>query len=365
MRKSYEQQLGSLIWNARQNEEKLQKFQCYEMQLLEMNTLPDLVNQVVYESKSTFQLDVVTLMLLDPDYEFRRFLKTEGFILEDHPALMFSESPPGFNSVYSAKDLTKPNMGVFNAKIHGRYFPVKLYTPQSVAMLPLIRYGCLIGSLNFGSAKVRRFYSELGSDFLKHLGAVVGICFENTLNHERVRCMGLTDTLTGVNNRRFFDQRLDEEVKRVFRNNEPLTCLFLDIDFFKKINDTYGHQAGDIVLAEVADVISIQLRQNDVLARYGGEEFTALLSHTKIDVAVEVAERIRENVEKMVVTTDDGTEIRITISIGVGSLFPDNCDDHEKAGQLLIETADKAVYQAKETGRNKVVCIGCQSAKDS
>lgn len=358
MLKSYEKELGSIIYTAKLNEEKLQRFQTYEMQLLSVNTLPELVDKVLYDSKKNFYLDIVTIILLDPEYEFRRFLRTEGFIFSDHPALMFSDSQPGLNLIYPSSKLNYPQLGPYKTKIHGRFFPPHLMIPQSVAMLPLVRYGCLIGSLNFGSNKARRFYAELGTEFLKHLAAVVAICMENTLNHERVRCMGLTDTLTGVNNRRFFDQRLFEEVKRAHRNKESLTCLFLDIDYFKKINDVHGHQMGDQALADVAEVISKQLRQNDVLARYGGEEFTVLLSNTRTDTAMEVAERIRENIEAMIIEKPDEEGIKVTISIGVATLKPGQCrEGGQKDCDLLIETADSALYQAKDNGRNQVVCV--------
>ncbi len=143
-----------------------------------------------------------------------------------------------------------------------------------------MRRGELLGALNLGSVEPTRFTVEMATDFLDRLRQILAVCLENTINFELLRRTSLIDTLTGVNNRRFFEQRLGEEIDRAGRSGEPLACLFLDIDHFKRVNDTYGHQTSDLVLAEVASQIRSQLRNNDVLARYGGEEFVALLSST-------------------------------------------------------------------------------------
>ena len=162
------------------------------------------------------------------------------------------------------------------------------------------------------------------------------------------------------NNRRYFDQRLSEEVKNVRRTGNPLTCMLLDVDHFKRVNDTYGHQVGDLVLREVAAIIRAQLRGSDVLSRYGGEEFSALLVNTSPEEAEEVAERIRQAIEQRVFDVPEFDPFTITISIGVATLkMPPNTHMNAKsAGQLLIGHSDRVLYDAKATGRNRVISAG-------
>ena len=185
---------------------------------------------------------------------------------------------------------------------------------------------------------------------------------QNALSSERLKAAGLTDTLTGVKNRRYFEARSKEEVALALRNKAPLACLFFDIDKFKSINDTYGHQVGDEVLRYVAKVIQVQLRASEVLARYGGEEFVVLLPGASETNAVATAERIRKIVAARSVPLDAKRTIRLTVSCGVSVLLQDDFapSSGEWNGKLLsamIERADQGVYRAKDSGRNSVVLV--------
>ena len=158
------------------------------------------------------------------------------------------------------------------------------------------------------------------------------------------------DSLTGLYNRRFFTQRLKEETSRSNRYNYQLTCLLLDIDYFKSINDNFGHTTGDVVLKKFADKLKQCVRDVDILARYGGEEFVVVLPHTKREHGVVLAERIRKKIEQGIFEFN-GNKVDVTVSIGVASLeYPSIGNE-----QQLIEQADQALYQAKRTGRNRVV----------
>ena len=134
-------------------------------------------------------------------------------------------------------------------------------------------------------------------------------------------------------------------------------CLFVDVDHFKQINDTYGHPVGDQVLRHIAHIIREQVRTIDIVARYGGEEFTVILLQTAENKAMEVAERIRNRIERQPYLKDDGQAITLTASIGVNTLQPEDCtDDLRKNAQQFVGRADGALYTAKNTGRNKTVC---------
>ena len=171
--------------------------------------------------------------------------------------------------------------------------------------------------------------------------------------------LAMTDFLTGLFNRRFFIQRSTDEVKRAKRNAEPLALLMLDFDEFKKVNDTFGHETGDLVLQQVASVMSTSLREIDILGRMGGEEFAVLLPNTSLEEALLLAERVRQSIENISFEKSKGL-LKITASIGVAA-FTDEMSDIDD----LIRNADNALYQAKANGRNCVVAYNKSSNNSS
>ncbi|QTN01593.1 diguanylate cyclase [Sediminibacillus dalangtanensis] len=158
-----------------------------------------------------------------------------------------------------------------------------------------------------------------------------------------------TDGLTGLNNFRKFDEVFNQLMFNQERTNEKISLLYIDIDYFKKINDTYGHAEGDIVLKELASILKSSTRSFDIVSRNGGEEFTAILRDCGLNQAIEISELIRKNVEDFTFILNSGHQINITVSIGIA-----NFDETTKHAADLIDDADKALYQAKKNGRNRV-----------
>src|SRR5436190_297915 len=168
--------------------------------------------------------------------------------------------------------------------------------------------------------------------------------------NERLRHMSQTDALTGLDNRRHIETRLEEMYEHSKRLGEPFSCVMVDLDKFKSVNDTYGHQAGDAVLRQLAKILKHEVREIDHAGRYGGEEFMLLLAGTVLDAAVTFAERVRKAIESHTFTFDGGS-LKRTASFGVaGWPHPKitHCDS-------LVRAADEALYVAKETGRNRVI----------
>jgi two-component system chemotaxis response regulator CheY len=173
---------------------------------------------------------------------------------------------------------------------------------------------------------------------------------------ERIVQMADTDPLTGILNRRAFMLRMEGELNRCIRQNNPLSLVLSDIDHFKAVNDNYGHQAGDLVLQQFANRMSLCFRAYDLIGRYGGEEFIVCLPQTDADRAALAAERLRQEVERMAVDLPyHGKTIKITASFGVSCLHPDT---HEKA-ESVIRRADDALYKSKAEGRNRV-CLNAE-----
>jgi len=191
------------------------------------------------------------------------------------------------------------------------------------------------------------------------MASIIAICLENVISNEMLKYIGLTDALTGVYNRRYIDRRLVEEIARARRQASRISLLYIDVDHFKRVNDTVGHQGGDEVLREVATRVKNELRISDALARFGGEEFVALLIDADIESATMVANRIRESVVGMPVELASGQLLTVSVSIGVATL-DDFERDHtiEGVAQQLVAHADSALYQAKQSGRNRVVTFG-------
>ncbi|HEY3664975.1 MAG TPA: GGDEF domain-containing protein [Polyangiaceae bacterium] len=163
----------------------------------------------------------------------------------------------------------------------------------------------------------------------------------------------VTDALTGAHNREHFDTQLRSELSYARRHKADVSLAFFDVDHFKRVNDTYGHPAGDAVLVALANTIRNMIRNEDVFARYGGEEFALILRGIDCVGANTVGERLRERVEAMRVPTDAG-ELRVTVSVGCSSF----ADLEEKTPEALVSAADKRLYAAKHAGRNRVVSEG-------
>jgi diguanylate cyclase (GGDEF)-like protein len=171
------------------------------------------------------------------------------------------------------------------------------------------------------------------------------------LNHNsELQQSVLTDPLTKIPNRRFFDERLPQEWERAKRSRKPISLLMLDLDHFKIYNDTYGHLNGDKVLQAVSKIFSHEKkRPADFVVRWGGEEFAVILPETDSQGAVHLAENIRKRIEETEITLDDGIKTKVTVSIGINSITPTHNDSYDD----FIRNADEALYKAKEKGRNR------------
>ena len=352
-----ESHMDGMIERAKKNEEMLKRFQDLDMRLLSLNSLRELVEHIHDDAKLVFKLTSLSLVLADGNGEIQQFLAEDGFKFED------------FNSVMLLSDvaLFKARLGLSPSVLLGdaeqilpkEFWPLTTVMPKTVAIIPLLRRGVYLGCMVFGSEDDVRFQLGMATYFLDRLGKVLSVCMENTLNYEQLRRSSLFDTLTGINNRLFFEQRIDEELLRSIRTGDSLSCLFIDIDWFKKVNDGYGHQVGDMALRHVATELRKQLRSNDILARYGGEEFVALLPTASEQKGIEVAERMRVAVESSNIELMDGQVLNVTVSIGVSTCVVDKMGALSPIDRaVLIGVADKALYKAKDSGRNRVMSGG-------
>lgn len=348
------QRLTELTNDAMHNEQVLKRFQERELELLTSETLPELLQSLTKGMRDSFKVEVSSLILHDPDHELRHLLYNSSTPTEAFADIQFIDNFENSHAICTT--LKQPWLGPCLSPEHNELFPISAQL-QSVALIPIIRHQRLLGTLNLGSKKRDRFTRHHASDFLYRLGTIGGVCLENAANHERLLITGMTDPLTGLHNRRYLDRRLNEEIACALRYRQPLSCLFVDADHFKQINDNHGHAAGDAVLREISSRIRSCLRSSDIAVRYGGEEFCLILPQTALLDAKRLAERIRLKIADDAIPTDQGEPLNITVSLGVSEIAAISVENRpDNMGESLLACADAALYEAKENGRNQVVC---------
>ncbi len=291
----------------------------------------------------------IGLVVLDKDFKvtyWNRWMElssgidkadiTGSSIFNYYPDLRTPKFLRSFKSV-----LKFGNFVFFSQKLHRYLFPFK-----PVGHLGLefenMQQSCIMGALRDENNIIQYIFITIQD-------VTANVAYENRLCE-----MTITDGLTGIYNRRFLETRLKEEFDKNKRNYKPLSLIMFDIDFFKNVNDAYGHRCGDFVLKSVSAIAFSAMREVDVLARYGGEEFSCLLPNTNINGAMVVAERMRRSVMEHKIDFKDYS-VSITISLGVAE-----ADKETSSPGELIEKADKALYKAKRSGRNKTVAVDQQ-----
>ncbi len=351
---SLRERMEYLLEQAERNHDIMCRHQSFDLEIVGASTFPDLIGTIFRTLPVISELDSVTLSLIDEGADIHTVMRQLGVDFDAFPQLVFVESLEelGFAEPPARP---RPMLGPYQAGLHLRSFPKAPEGLASVAIVPLLRNRRLIGSLNLGSFDPSRFTDAMGTNFIEHMASIIAICLENVISNEMLKYIGLTDSLTGVYNRRYIDRRLLEEIARARRQSYRISIMYIDIDHFKKVNDTIGHQGGDEVLREVASRIGAELRLSDALARFGGEEFVVLLVDAELDSAMGVAERIRASMANTPIPLSNGGELAVTVSIGVAVLNDFSQDSAiENVALQLLANADGALYYAKEHGRNQV-----------
>ena len=288
----------------------------------------------------------IGLVIIDSDlkvHKWNRWMEVHsGIAPEEIIGTHIFETFPGLNTpkfLRSCKSVFSfGNFCFFSQKLHHYLFPFKS-TSIFDSEFEYMQQNCAMGPLRDENNVIRRLF------------IYVQDVTEVAVYEQKLVEMNLKDGLTGIYNRRFLETKLNEEFKRGKRYSRDFSLVMFDIDFFKKVNDKYGHQCGDFILKSVASKISSIIRNVDYLARYGGEEFCCLLPETDINGAIQAAERFRMAIMQQE-NNFDGLIVRITISLGVTEL-----SESVDSPGMLLRKADQALYRAKNEGRNRVVAI--------
>ena len=223
----------------------------------------------------------------------------------------------------------------------------------SVLAIPIELNGSFWGILR-GTAPEANAFDDSDLRLLSILSGTITTVLYNALLYQKTQDLAVTDGLTGLFTQTFFKERLVEEIKRAKDNSLPLTVCLLDIDFFKKINDTYGHAAGDIILTNIASLLRRRFRETDILSRYGGEEFGVIMLNTDTSAAKKILETVRLTIEQerffVPIESFKPVQLKVTISIG----FVELSRLKHTTSEEFLKSADSALYSAKKLGRNRV-----------
>lgn len=223
------------------------------------------------------------------------------------------------------------------------------FITSELLVMPLRAKGNINGLIVADNIYTKKPITDDDIRVFSMLAGQAGLAIENSRLYEMTVQLGHTDSLTKLWNHGFFQKKLSEEIRLAARESQPLSLMMIDIDNFKNLNDTHGHQYGDYILTEIAQILRESARETDYLCRYGGEEFAVILHGTGTQQSFEIAERARVKVQNFrFEPPENHTEIKITVSIGVAT-FPHDAQTKEE----LIADADRAMYIAKFTGKNK------------
>ena len=295
---------------------------------------------------SILSIHFFTLFLYDKDKRMLNLISHNRPDIESSFSLPLASSPIMEAAILSGKYILEDSF------IDSKYYRKsdnKFFKKDYFATIPLKIEKEIVGVLNINDGeKVSFNVSNL--DFVLKLSEFISMTVSNAVLYERTKKLSVTDGLTGISNRPNMEQVLRSEFERSMRYGAPLSVVLLDVDHFKGVNDTYGHQKGDEILVAFASLLKKFCRANDTAARYGGEEFLMILPQSNAQGAFKIAERVREEMMKLNFTGNE-SNFSVTTSGGVVELDRDFIKNTDQ----LVTMADQALYEAKNSGRNKTV----------
>lgn len=347
---------AALITNARMRifqEQAARTFQLFyeaSHQLTTALNLNDVFDVMLQTGPSVAHCTRQMAILFDDETRMGRIIKISGTSPDIPEGSGFPINAGLYSYAFKKRIFVNiPDYQLYKTKYY-RFVPNELQTLliRSLLIFPILDdEGRCKGLYSIESDRPNMYLGETEQIF-KTLIENASVAFTRALLYQRMEKLATTDGLTELNNHRHFQELLSKEIERTRRYGSSVALLLMDIDHFKSFNDTYGHPVGDLVLKEISQCIKRSLRANDIPARYGGEEFTVIIPESNEQGALIIAERIRSTIENHVINSND-RQLRVTVSIGVAA-YPSLATNQPQ----LIDSADKALYNSKEHGRNRV-----------
>ncbi len=330
----------------------------------------EILSDIIQTANSSLELDRVLQLVMN---RIKNLIKAEGWSLillsEDEEELIFKraegikedeieETRMEAGSGLAGWAVENREAAVINNPYEDERFSPSIdylagFKTRSLLCVPLISRNKILGVVEIINKKGDEGFSTAEKNILKTLVKPAAIAIDNAQLFEETKELSIKDEITDLYNSRYFSEKLTQEVERARRYDSRISLIFMDIDDFKVVNDSYGHMVGSNTLTEVGGIIKNTIRDIDIGIRYGGDEFIVILPNTGLEGSKTLAERIRKRVEKHVFYTGEENEFSITISCGIAT-FPDTAEDEES----IIRKADQAMYYVKEHGKNAVKPTG-------
>ena len=304
------------------------------------------LKSILEQTKLLMECEKSSVLLIDPESERLYFeVVSNDEEMESLKGIRLKRGEGIAGAVWESGEIQIINEAIKDKRFSRKADRKLAASTTTLIAAPLAVRGRTIGVMEAMNKTNGRFFDDFDREVFRTLSHQAAIAIYNAQLYE----MAIRDGMTGLYIHHYYYERLAEEFRRALRNKHHLAVIMFDLDFFKKVNDTYGHRLGDEILIKTASVVRRNCRVFDIAARYGGEEFSMILPETDNEGGRVMAERIRQLVARIKVPYGD-RKVGVTISAGVASLFENNPATVDR----LIEMADRALYYSKETGRNRI-----------
>ena len=329
--------------NLHRRNERLAFLHQTTLNLLKQKNMDDLAQTITEEALQLLHADVGYLALVEDEILVDRAISPKGMPYQMVKGTLEEDQSVVRQVIDSRQTIVVANFSSLpNVSPQTRALGVK-----AAVLMPLLTCQGVLGA---GRISTDEPFSEedvyLGDLFTR----LAGLTLDNTQLRETLCQEAIRDPLTGLFNRRFMQEVLTGELRRVERYSLPLAVAMLDLDHFKRINDNFGHDAGDEALRQLSVLLQAKVRGSDIACRYGGEEFILILPEVSLSIALERMEELRNELKDLVIKNEGRELSRLTISIGI-AVYP----EHGSNGEALLKAADEALYRAKRTGRDQVI----------
>lgn len=338
--------IKELIERVKENDEIATRFHKVERRILSVLNFKDFFEILLTEIIQTFKMPYVWFSVIEDSEAEEVILQTS-----DESGILANRLNRIKESVFNALVGTGTNPLLINKdlKPYYNFFPENnAYMIKSMAIAPITLDGKIIGSLNQGDSDIHRFEPGKDTSLLEQLAIKVSLCLSNVTAHEKLKFLAFHDPLTELLNRRVMESVLKREFSRSKRFERVLSLIFIDLDDFKMINDTYGHDAGDAILKYVAEKLVNLTRETDVVSRYAGDEFVVILPETELNKANNLLKRI-QNYFKNNPIEYNGEQISVSISFGAASTK----DSEIVNSDFLLKKADQRLYLVKQSNKSE------------
>ncbi len=330
----------SILERLKQNEIVARKFHEIEISILTVLNFHDFIEVLLFEISSKFSIAYTWISIIEESSitQYLQNVQNSG-LLKKSTAFLSKEQFLKITRNRLRPLLANEKLNKFNALIP----EASDYEIGSIAIAPITLDGEIVGSINQADKDVYRFEPGIDTSLLEQLALKVSLCLSNVTAHEQLKFLAFHDPLTGLLNRGVMERVLEREFQRSKRYHIDLTVLFLDLDDFKSINDTFGHDNGDMALCHTANCLNILKRDSDIVARFAGDEFVVILPSTNKSQAQSYVNRVKQKLAGEPLYADN-TFFHVKLSHGLSSVFEKGMD----SSVTLLKAADKRLYQAKQ-----------------